>query len=322
MGGFRFGGFPQVVFALCARCLYAPRFSYRRGAWGCLCFLKSSGFAAFDRPKAAEKPPLFRSGGNPAALILRFAPGATGFLIRPHSDAADPRHKAERRLENDAKRTQRAARQTVGRTHHFLNASWDRKRAGRRKVYAIGVGWEGSGSVALRKWFLPCVRDAFTRPGFPHLVRRMCKTQAAAKAGKKATVQKRKNTGTRGGMKCGRTEKEELRNVFPLPAIPDGWMPAGVDPGGVWGTFVPHFQWADGKRAFPGRGPEQPTGRYLVQSVQGPREPTEGIPKGPQALWSCGRRVEIGGGFSVPFWRQKGTPVSSLQKADTFPGHA
>ena len=123
-------------------------------------------------------------------------------------------------------------------------------------------------------------------------------------------------------MKCGHTEKEALRNVFPLPAIPDGWMPAGADPGGVWGTFVPHFQWADGKRAFPGRGPEQPTGRYLVQSVQGPREPTDGIPKGPQALWSCGRRVEIGGGFSVPFWRQKGTPVSSLQKADTFPGYA
>ena len=122
------------------RPLYAPRFSYRRGAWGCLRFLGGSGFAAFDRPKAAEKPPLFRSGGNPAALILRFAPGASGFLIRPHSDAADPRHKAERRLENDAKRTQRAARQTVGRTHHFLNASWDRKRAGRRKVYAIGVG--------------------------------------------------------------------------------------------------------------------------------------------------------------------------------------
>ena len=132
--------FTMVVSSLCGQPLYAPRFSYRRGAWGCLCFLKSSGFAAFDRPKAAEKPPLFRSGGNPAALILRFAPGASGFLIRPHSDAADPRHKAERRLENDAKRTQRAARQTVGRTHHFLNASWDRKRAGRRKVYAIGVG--------------------------------------------------------------------------------------------------------------------------------------------------------------------------------------
>ena len=99
-------------------------------------------------------------------------------------------------------------------------------------------------------------------------------------------------------------------------------MPAGADPGGVWGTFVPHFQWADGKRAFPGRGPEQPTGRYLAQGIQGPREPTDGFPKGPQALWSCGRRVEIGGGFSVPFWRQKGTPVSSLQKADTFPGYA
>ena len=170
MGASRFGSFTQVVSALCARPLHAPRFSCRRGAWGCLCFLKSSGFAAFDRPKAAEKPPLFRSGGNPAALILRFAPGASGFLIRPHSDAADPRHKAERRLENDAKRTQRAARQTVGRTHHFLNASWDRKRAGRRKVCSIGVGWEGSGSVALRKWFLPCVRDAFTRPGVFALV--------------------------------------------------------------------------------------------------------------------------------------------------------
>ena len=164
----------MVVSSLCGQPLYAPRFSYRRGAWGCLCFLKSSGFAAFDRPKAAEKPPLFRSGGNPAALILRFAPGASGFLIRPHSDAADPRHKAERRLENDAKRTQRAARQTVGRTHHFLNASWDRKRAGRTRVCSIGVGWEGSGSVALRKWFLPCVRDAFTRTGFPRLVRRLC----------------------------------------------------------------------------------------------------------------------------------------------------
>ena len=169
----RSGGFALVDFAPRVRSLYPPRFFYRRGAWGCLCFLGSSGFAAFDRPKAAEKPPLFRSGGNPAALILRFAPGASGFLIRPHSDAADPRHKAERRLENDAKRTQRAARQTVGRTHHFLNASWDRKRAGRRKVYAIGVGWEGSGSVALRKWFLPCVHDSFTRTGFPHLVRRM-----------------------------------------------------------------------------------------------------------------------------------------------------
>ena len=169
----RRGSFTMAVSSLCGRPFHAPRFSYRRGAWECLCFLKSSGFAAFDRPKAAEKPPLFRSGGNPAALILRFAPGASGFLIRPHSDAADPRHKAERRLENDAKRTQRAARQTVGRTHHFLNASWDRKRAGRRKACAIGVGWEGSGSVAFRKWFLPCVRDAFTRPGFPHLVRRM-----------------------------------------------------------------------------------------------------------------------------------------------------
>ena len=167
------GGFALVVSSLCGRPFHPPRFSYRRGAWGCLCFLKSSGFAAFDRPKAAEKPPLFRSGGNPAALILRFAPGASGFLIRPHSDAADPRHKAERRLENDAKRTQRAARQTVGRTHHFLNASWDRKRAGRRKVCAIGVRWAVSGSVAFRKWFLPCVRDAFTHTGFPHLVRRM-----------------------------------------------------------------------------------------------------------------------------------------------------
>ena len=156
-----------------ARPFHPPRFFYRRGAWGCLCFLKSSGFAAFDRPQAAEKPPLVRSGGNPAALILRFAPGASGFLFRPHSDAADPRHKAERRLENDAKRTQRAARQTVGRTHHFLNASWDRKRAGRRKVCAIGVRWAVSGSVAFRKWFLPCVRDSFTHTGFPHLVRRM-----------------------------------------------------------------------------------------------------------------------------------------------------
>ena len=144
------GGFALVVFVPRVRPLYAPRFSCRRGARGGLCFLKSSGFAAFDRPKAAEKPPLFRSGGNPAALILRFAPGASGFLIRPHSDAADPRHKAERRLENDAKRTQPAARQTVGRTHHFLNASWDRKRAGKRKACAIGVGWEVSGSVVLR----------------------------------------------------------------------------------------------------------------------------------------------------------------------------
>ena len=165
--------FRERLLSLRGQPLYAPRFSYRRGARGCLCFLKSSGFAAFDRPKAAEKPPLFRSGGNPAALILRFAPGASGFLFRPHSDAADPRHKAERRLENDAKRTQRAARQTVGRTHHFLNASWDRKRAGRRKVCAIGVRWAVSGSVAFRKWFLPCVRDSFTHTGFPHLVRRM-----------------------------------------------------------------------------------------------------------------------------------------------------
>ena len=160
------------------------------------------------------------------------------------------------------------------------------------------------------------------RTGFSTPCAADVQNSGSPKGGKESHCAKRKNTGTRGGMKCGRTEKEELRNVFPLPAIPDGWMPAGADPGGVWGTFVPHFQWADGKRAFPGRGPEQPTGRYLAQGVQGPREPTEGIPKGPQALWSCGRRVEIGGGFSVPFWRQKGTPVSSLQKADTFPGYA
>ena len=33
-----------------------------------------------------------------------------------------------------------------------------------------------------------------------------------------------------------------------------------------------------------------------------------GFPKGPAGpFWPCGRRVGIGGGFSVPFWRQKGT---------------
>ena len=33
-----------------------------------------------------------------------------------------------------------------------------------------------------------------------------------------------------------------------------------------------------------------------------------GCPKGPAGpFWPCGRRVGIGGGFSVPFWRQKGT---------------